>query len=103
MKPDVEDRARTREVGLRAQGRITRRVFALGAGACAVFAGLAAVSKATNTTPSTAKLHRQAAVARSQPATNVKAEDNDDEATIAPPATPVTATPVAPVTSSGGS
>jgi hypothetical protein len=98
-RSDTEARVRERELGLQRQGRITRRVFAVAAGGCAAFAGLAAVSKATATTPATATIHKATAAVKKQQAAATVTETP----TIEAPVTPVTPTYTPPVTSSGGS
>ena len=96
LRSDItEARVRERERGLQRQRRITRRVFAVAGGACVAFAGLAGVSKASHTTPTTAKVKAAA--------TTTKTPTTTETPTIVAPVTPVTPTYVPPVTSSGGS
>jgi hypothetical protein len=94
-RPEIEARVRERDRGLERQRRITRRVFVVAAGASVAFAGLAGVSKATQTTPTTAKI-KAAAVTKDQAQVT-------ETPTIDAPVTPVTPAYVPPVTSSGGS
>jgi hypothetical protein len=92
---DTEARVRARKLGLERQRRITRRVFAAAVGGCVALAGLAGVSKATHTTPTTAKVKAGAVTKQQTSVTQTP--------TIVAPVTPVTPTYDPPVTSSGGS
>jgi hypothetical protein len=95
-RAETEARVRERELGLQRQRRITRRVLAVAAGGCAAFAGLAGVSKATQSTPTSATINKARTVTKQQaPVTETP--------TIVAPVTPVTPAYTPPVTSSGGS
>jgi hypothetical protein len=98
QRPDTDARIRERELGLLRQRSITRRVLAVAFGGLAAFAGLAGVSKATQSTPTSATIKAKASAATTQQQAPVS-----DTPTIVAPVTPVTPTYTPPVTSSGGS
>jgi hypothetical protein len=100
-RAETEARIRERELGLQRQRRITRRVFAVAVGGCAAFAGLAGVSKATQSTPTSATINKASAVTKQQ-VTEQQAPVTQAP-TIEAPVTPVTPTYTPPVASSGGS
>jgi hypothetical protein len=97
MSPDTDARIRERERGLLRQRSITRRVLAVSFGGLVAFAGLAGVSKATQSTPTSATIKAKSTAATVQQA------PASDTPTIVAPVTPVTPTYTPPVTSSGGS
>jgi hypothetical protein len=101
-RPDTEARVREREHGLLRQRSITRRVFAVTVGGLAAFAGLAGVSKATQSTPTSATIKAKASATPTQQAPVTQAPATQTPGIVAP-VTPVTPTYTPPVTSSGGS